>query len=186
MNPKIVINDSIKLIRTIRTSGTITPSSRVLIRRMLSPVDFGAARCIVELGPGNGCITRQLLQHIAPDCRLICLEVNRDFATRLRAIDDPRMQVHVECASRLQTVLRDAGIACADYVISSLPLAIIDDAKVQAIVAAVRASLCPDGRYLQYQYSLTHYKALKAAFPRVRLRFTLRNMPPAFIYECSL
>lgn len=185
MNGKYTLSDSVKLMRTIRTSGTITPSGRALIRRMLAPVDFARARSIVELGPGNGCITRELLLRMAPEARLLCLEVDADFAARLGRLDDPRLSVHTACASELPAFLKATGAACADYVVSSLPLAILDDGKADAIIQAVRDSLCPEGRYLQYQYSLAHYGALKALFRQVRLKFTLFNMPPAFVYECA-
>ena len=196
MNPKLGIADSIKLIRNIKTTGTVTPSSKALIRRMLAPVDFAAARCIVEFGPGNGCITREILSRMAPEARLLCMEVNNDFAARItRMTDDPRLQVHNACASTLQSILSaqqpscanipGAGSPCADYIISSLPLALLNDDTVAAIIQTARQSLCPEGRFLQYQYSLAHYADLKSVFNQVRLHFTLRNMPPAFVYECS-
>ena len=182
---KAKYSDSLKLMRSIKTSGTITPSSQSLIRRMLAPVDFAAARCIVELGPGNGCITRPLLARMAPDARLVCLELNGDFAQRLRQLDDPRLTVHTSCATQLGKSLAASGVASADYVVSSLPLAILGDSKVAAIIQAVHRHLAPQGRYLQYQYSLKHYAALKARFGQVRLNFTLFNMPPAFVYDCA-
>ena len=126
MNARLKFSDHIKLIRTIRTTGTITPSSRVLIDRMLSPIDFDAARCIVELGPGNGCITRSLLQRMHDDCTLICLEVNNDFVAQLNTLEDPRLHVHNACASSVRTILDELGAAQVDHFVSSLPLAIID------------------------------------------------------------
>ncbi|MGI9250592.1 MAG: class I SAM-dependent methyltransferase [Pseudohongiellaceae bacterium] len=178
------ISDSIKLIKNFKTTGTITPSSKVLIGHMVA-VDFTKARCIVELGPGNGCITNELLGRMQADSKLICLEIDEEFATRLGRINDSRLQVHRACATTLRTILEAQHIACADYVVSSLPLAMIDDDKVDNILHTVRDCLCPQGRYLQYQYSLTQYGDLKAVFGKVRLQFTMRNMPPAFVYRCS-
>ena len=212
-----MINDSINLMRNIKTTGTITPSSRVLIKHLLSPVDFNTARCIVELGPGNGCITRALLQRMHADSTLLCFELNPEFATRLsKHISDPRLHIHNTCASALHSILAGGSAdangsseeaassahstdtlsnaaarstpaspgGCADYVISSLPLALLDDAKVESILSAIRESLCPGGHFLQYQYSLAHYADLKSTFSKVHLRFTIRNMPPAFVYDC--
>ena len=186
MSARFLIGDSIELIKSIKTSGTVTPSSRVLIRRMLAPVDFGAARCIVELGPGNGCITRELLGRMGGDAKLICLEVNEGFAARLGLLmDDPRLRVYAGCASGLRDILACEGVDCADYVVSSLPLALLDGDIADDILRAVRENLCPQGRFVQYQYSLAHYGDMKALFSKVRLQFTMRNMPPAFVYECS-
>src|SRR4029077_11664514 len=43
--------------RPPRMLGSIIPSSRFLIRQLLQPVDWQAARVIVEYGPGVGNIT---------------------------------------------------------------------------------------------------------------------------------
>ena len=39
-------------------TGSLVPSSRFLVRRMLAQVDWQHARVVVELGPGLGCFTR--------------------------------------------------------------------------------------------------------------------------------
>lgn len=184
MNSRLKFSDHIKLIRNIRTSGTISPSSRGLIRRMLASIDFSKTRCVVELGPGNGCITRELLKRLGPDSSLICLEVNNDFVAQLNALNDPRLHVYNACASSIRSILDELDIGCVDYVVSSLPLAIIDDEVVTAIVESVRDNLCEGGRFVQYQYSLNNWDDIKPAFSEARLGFTLLNMPPAFVYDC--
>lgn len=184
MNARLKFSDHIKLIKNIRTTGTISPSSPALINRMLAPIDFSRAQCIVELGPGNGCITRELLQRLAPDCMLVCLEVNNDFVAQLNALNDPRLHVYNACASSIRQILDDLGKGCVDYVVSSLPLAIMDEDVVSAVVESVSSNLCKGGRFLQYQYSLNNYDDIKPAFSQAKVRFTLRNMPPAFIYDC--
>src|SRR5215475_13886486 len=64
--------------------GSIVPSSRFLIRELLSPVDWTRARVIVEYGPGVGGITAEVLRRMHPDCRLIAIETNKDFVEFLR------------------------------------------------------------------------------------------------------
>jgi phospholipid N-methyltransferase len=184
MNSRLKFSDHIKHIKNIRTSGTISPSSRGLITRLLASIDFSKAQCMVELGPGNGCITRELLKRLGPDSTLICLEVNNDFVAQLNALNDPRLHVYNACASSIRSILDELNIACVDFVVSSLPLAIIDDEVVAAIVESVRENLCEGGRFVQYQYSLNNWDDIKPVFREARLGFTLFNMPPAFIYEC--
>lgn len=184
MTARFKFSDSIKLIKNIKTSGTITPSSKNLVRRMLAPIDFSSARCIVELGPGNGCLTRSLLKRMHPDCVLVCLEVNNEFVAQLNSVEDARLHVYNACASSIREILDGLGLDQVDYVVSSLPLAIIDDEVVANILAEVKSNLKEGGRFLQYQYSLANYSDVKPIFSDVKLRFTLRNMPPAFVYEC--
>ena len=99
-------------------------------------------------------------------------------------IDDDRLTIHHGCATDLKTVLLDTGITEVDYIVSSLPLSILDDRVADEILAAAQASLGPGGKFLQYQYSLTYLRRLTQRYGDVRLGFTLRNVPPAFIYEC--
>jgi len=184
MTTRFKFSDSINLIKNIRTTGTITPSSKILIEQLLGPIDFSLARCIVELGPGNGCVTRTLLERMRPDCVLICLELNNEFATQLNTHRDRRLRVYNACASSTREILNELDIAKVDHIVSSLPLALIDDDVVDNILASVDSNLREGGRFLQYQYSLANYGNMKPFFRDVKLRFTLRNMPPAFVYEC--
>lgn len=184
MKSRYKFSDSIKLIKSFRTSGTITPSSSILVKRLLAPIDFNIARCIIELGPGNGCVTRALLSNMRSDSQLICLEVNNDFIAELNGLDDSRLHVYNACASSIRCILDELSIQQVDHVVSSLPLALLDDAMVQNILRVVGMNLRDGGKFLQYQYSLKNYSDVKPVFSDVKLRFTWRNMPPAFVYEC--
>lgn len=184
MNARFKFSDSIKFIKTFKTSGTITPSSNTLINSLLSPINFDAPQCLVELGPGNGCITRAILDRMNSESVLICLEVNSDFASQLSDHNDPRLRVYNACASSMKDILDELGIESVDHVVSSLPLALINDAMVKNILTSVNENLRHGGRFLQYQYTLKNYSDVKPIFRDVKLKFTLRNMPPAFVYEC--
>ena len=135
MTARFRFRDSIKLIKNIKTTGTITPSSKNLVRRLLAPIDFASARCIVELGPGNGCVTQSLLKRMSKDCVLICLEVNNEFVAQLNRVEDSRLHVYNACASSIREILNELNFVEADYVVSSLPLSLIDDDVVKNILA---------------------------------------------------
>src|SRR2546430_8391472 len=51
--------------------GSLIPSSRFLVDRLLSKIDWGRAGTIVEYGPGVGTITTHILARMAPHARLI-------------------------------------------------------------------------------------------------------------------
>ena len=40
MKSKLKLHDSLKLIKNFKTTGTITPSSKKLVERLLAPIDF--------------------------------------------------------------------------------------------------------------------------------------------------
>ena len=185
MKARLKFSDSLNLIKSIRTSGTVTPSSKALIKTLLASIDFESARCIIELGPGTGCVTKSILQRMHSDCVLICFEVNSDFIGSLEALEDSRLRVVNACASSIRNVLDDLSIKEVDHIVSSLPLTLIDNDVVANILESARSNLREGGRFLQFQYSLSNYSELKPIFKTVKLDFTLRNMPPAFIYECT-
>src|SRR5581483_3671229 len=59
--------------------GSIIPSSRVLIEKMLAPFDWANTRLFVEYGPGVGTFTRPVLDQLGPDARLVTIDTNADF-----------------------------------------------------------------------------------------------------------
>jgi len=175
----------IEHIRNIRTSGTIVGSSPFLVRRMLRPIEFDRARTIVQLGVGTGCITRGILRRMRPDAHLVSLELNEVFIEENRELTDPRLTLVQGCASHLPRIATELGLGPIDYIVSSLPLAIMNPLKVERILRESDRLLAPDGMFLQYQYSLSERRTLERRFRDVRVGFTLANIPPAFVYECS-
>ncbi len=175
----------IEHIKHFRTSGTIVRSSPFLISRLLRAIDFEQARTIVQLGVGTGCITEELLERMRPDARLLALELNPIFVEECEEVGDPRLILRLADAADLGRIAHEAGIREVDYVVSSLPLALIDDAAVARILRATQDLLAPDGLFLQYQYWLSNKDLLERTFSDVKVGFTLANIPPAFVYECT-
>jgi phospholipid N-methyltransferase len=66
-------------LKNLKTLGTVMPSSSFLSKRMLREIDFSQAEVIVELGPGNGAITKYIIEQLSPIARLICFEINNNF-----------------------------------------------------------------------------------------------------------
>src|SRR6185369_15392925 len=72
--------------------GSVIPSSRVLIDKMLGPVDWANTKLFVEYGPGVGTFTRPILDRLEPDARLVTIDTNPDFTRYLmQSIEDPRL-----------------------------------------------------------------------------------------------
>lgn len=174
-----------KHIANIRTSGAILPSSPFLVARLLRGIDFGAALNIVELGVGTGCVTRAILRRMRADARLVSVEVNRTFIDACQDLDDARLSLRHGCAVSLPEILQEEGMERVDVVISSLPLAIMDQDVVERVMELTRASLRPEGKFVQYQYSLGYRQGLSRRYGHVDVGFTLLNVPPAFVFECS-
>ncbi|MDZ4822519.1 MAG: methyltransferase domain-containing protein [Flavobacteriales bacterium] len=168
-------------LKTFRTTGSLVPSSQALIGKMISPDEFQTAKTIVELGPGNGCITEKALLKISPDAHLTAFEVNDEFVEILNQFHSNNFSVLAEGAENIGKHFAKESV---DIVISSLPLANFNKEMKTAIISAVKEVMKPDALYIQYQYSLLDAKFIKASFSRVKRVHVMRNVPPAFVYFC--
>ncbi len=152
---------------------------------MLAPVDFEKAKVIVEFGPGTGIITETLLKKMRSDARLVVFEINKEFMQHLSLIKDDRMVLLNESAEKLREELQKLSIDSVDYIISSIPLAVIPAKIENHILHESNESLRKDGQFIQFQYSLSSQRKLKKLFADVEVDFTPLNIPPAFVYICT-
>lgn len=166
--------------------GSIIPSSAALVKQLIKPINFEDAKCIVELGPGNGCVTREILKRMRPDAKLLTFELNKPFCDKLESWGDQRMIVIHDSAHKIEEYLAKYGYTKADYIVSSLPLTNIPGKIKINIINGVVQTLKPGGTFTQFQYYKTAEKLLRKKFKRVSIRFTPLNIPPAFVYICQL
>ena len=64
--------------------GSVIPSSRFLSKKMLQPIDFKRAKVIIELGPGTGVFTKELVLQKHPNCQFVVIELNDAFFEDLK------------------------------------------------------------------------------------------------------
>lgn len=167
--------------------GSVTPSSGFLVRALLDKVDFARARVLVEYGPGTGVITDAMRERLHPDAKCVCIEVMPNFVAMLRERyrDDPRMIVVEGSAADVVAILDAQGLGAADAVVSGLPFTSLPEELRHDILAATARALKPEGRFSLYQYSTFLMGRLKQHFGAIHTRFTLLNIPPAFIMDCD-
>ncbi len=169
-----------------RMLGSIVPSSRFLIRELLSPVDWSRARVIVEYGPGVGGITAEVLRRMRADALLIAIEMNPDFVSYLRgALTDHRLRVVEGSAESVDEILRRFGQRQADYIISGIPFSTIPAPLRERILRKTRAMLAPGGAFLVYQFSTRVLEDLKRIFGYVGRKFEPLNVLPAHLFFCQ-
>lgn len=173
-------------VKNYKTSGTIVPSSRFLANKMLKNVNFSSANLIIELGPGNGAVTKQILKKLKPHTTLVCFEINDAFYKELLTIKHPQLKVIKASAEFLEIELEKKGLKGVDYIVSSIPLSILPKTLSIAILKESFKVLKKGGLFIQFQYTLFFYKELKKIFfKNISLSFEPINFPPAFIYYCA-
>ncbi len=170
-----------------RGTGSLIPSSRRLINRLLGGIDWSKVHTVVEYGPGTGVVTRALLARLGPDAKLIAMEINPDFVSFLkRDIPDTRLTIVAASAESVAAALAGNGRSQCDVAVSSLPFSIMPDDVCQAILVATAAAMAPDAVFVGYQYSTRWLGALRQVFGQVSVRFELRNWPPAFVFNARV
>ncbi len=147
--------------------GSIIPSSRILIEKMLAPVDWENTRLFVEYGPGVGTFTRPVLERLAPDATLVTIDTNPEFTKYLKeSIDDPRLVAVTGSAADVAKNLEDRALGMADYDLSGIPFSTLPPGIGDAIAQATATVIRPGGAFLVYQFSPKVLDFIKPHFER--------------------
>jgi phospholipid N-methyltransferase len=163
--------------------GSVIPSSRVLIEKMLAPVDWANTRLFVEYGPGVGTFTRPILDLLAPDATLVTIDTNPDFTRYLKdSIDDPRLVAVNGSAADVGKILDDRNLGSADYVLSGLPFSTLPPGIGEDIAQATSSVIRPGGAFLVYQFSPKVLRFIRPHFERIERGFEWVNVPPATLF----
>lgn len=161
--------------------AAFAPTSPKTVRHIFSrlPKRFGSA---LEYGPGDGVLTRPLLERLAPDGRLLALETNERFAALLNENADPRLSVVHGSASDAPAHAEALGIGPFDLAISGIPFTMLSVAERERIVRQTHGLLRPGGIFLVYQFSPLMVRYMKERFD-VSTTASFGNFPPYFVME---
>ena len=170
-------------LRNPKEVGSIVPSSRFLTRRVLNIGELYRCRVVVELGPGTGVLTGEILRRMSSDARLVAVEINQDFVDVLREVyPDPRLTLHTGVAADMERALADAGESSADLVVSGIPFSTLERGEGRRTLEAARRVLAPGGRFVAYQFRSAVKRMGEPVFGRAEVHPHFLNLPPMRIY----
>lgn len=173
-------------LRNPRMLGSVVPSSRFLISRILRQADWGRTRVVVEAGPGVGTLTTAILDRLRHDGTVLAFEMNRTFVTHLRGlIPDPRLAVLHRSAAEAVPVLAERGTGGVDLLVSGIPLSGLSRQARLDLVAGWRQLLNPGGVMVVYQFTRSVLPDLRRVFGHVRQEFEPLNVLPAWVWRCE-
>ena len=163
--------------------GSIIPSSRIVIEKMLGPVDWENTKLFVEYGPGVGTFTRPILDKLGPDATLLTIDTNPEFTKFLKeSIDDDRLVTVTGSAADVAKILADRGFAHADYVLSGIPFSTLPPGIGDVIGKATAQVIRPGGAFLVYQFNPKVRDFIRPWFDRIERGFEWINVPPAILF----
>ncbi len=179
-------------LRNPRTTGSVIPSSRALGRRMTEALGLEQARTILEVGPGTGAFTGEIIDKAGGGAKVIAVELDAGFAATLTR-RFPGLDVANDSAEELPRILASRNLTRADAVVCSLPWTNLPDEVTDRILAAIHQVLKPGGAFATYVYLSGVWMPAAWRF-RNRLRNTFGNLerspvvwgnvPPAFVCRC--
>ena len=195
------------------TTGSILPSSRFLARAMTAPLRqhprTGQAGepsplRILEIGPGSGAVTSEILPLLKPGDRFDLVEINENFVELLRRRfdTDPTWKAVSSQAALHNCPLQDfRAVAPYDVVISGLPFNNFPAELVESLVETSWKLVAPGGTWSFFEYMFvrpircrvsgkkdrerltTIETLLQSRFKQDRFRrdWVYANVPPAWV-----
>ena len=196
--------------RSFMTTGAVAPSGRMLARALAKPLDRrnGPAR-VLEVGPGTGAITRELVRHIRNRDVFHLVEVNERFVESLRKRfeREPEFRRVADQSTIYHLPIQELQVAEPyDFIISGLPVNNFSMGLVKSLFRHMLQLLRPGGTLSFYEYlwirrvkmlvANGHERRRVARVGRVLNRFLDRyefqcekviiNMPPAVAHHLRL
>jgi phospholipid N-methyltransferase len=169
------------------TIAAVAPSGQSLARLMTAGIGSDTGP-VVELGPGTGVFTRAILRSGVVPANLLLIERSPAFTMLLRA-RFPDLDVVCDLAQVLARHARDRLAEPPGTVVSGLPLLAMPSSVQHQILDAVFSALRPGGTFVQFTYGhvvpVARDVAKNLGLASRLVGRTLRNLPPASVYEIS-
>jgi phosphatidylethanolamine/phosphatidyl-N-methylethanolamine N-methyltransferase len=177
---KQTLRDHFEFFRQFRqrfeTTGAVMPSSRFLARALTKPLrELAAPRRILEVGPGTGAVTREIVRQIRAGDTFDLVEINPEFANLLRErfendADYHRArdvaEIHV-CP--LQEFTPDEPY---DVIVSGLPFNNFPSSLVAELLDHSLGLLKPGGTLSFFEYMFVRPVRRRIAKPAEKTRLT--------------
>ena len=142
--------------RQFQTTGAILPSSRFLAAALSRHVaDSDAPRRILEVGPGTGAVTKQIVKRMSSDDHFDLVELNESFVQVLeqRFASEADFQRVADRSRVLHQSIEELDEAEAyDVIISGLPLNNFSAELVESILEVLTRLLKPGGTLSFFAY----------------------------------
>lgn len=169
-----------RFLRSPRTVGAISASSRALAQSMAAGLDLAAPVNVIELGPGTGALTWAIVDKLGPETRFLAIDIDPEF---VREIQKRWPKIACICASAEQVDAHAAerGMTPVDHIISGLPFISLPLPMTKKILAGIRNALRSGGTFTTFQY--LHGYALPSAVRFRRSMTELLGAPPAVTVE---
>ena len=175
-----------EFLRNPRQNASIVPSAQAACEKMFEGLDMGTMQYVVELGPGTGCFTRELMAQLPSSAQVLMLEINPTFCPRLEQEYGHRFHVRQESAHRMDELVAELGWPRIDLVVSGLPYTLPDvviDPLFESLKRRTREGTTY--RFFTYVPPLMKRKYEPSGFDLTLEHVVVKNVPPMWIYSAK-
>ncbi|HLR25975.1 MAG TPA: rRNA adenine N-6-methyltransferase family protein [Fodinibius sp.] len=178
--------------KDLKQTGSIAPSSKFLAKDLVAQLkrDIDTGQCkplkVLEIGPGTGPLTKQIIKHLRPNDSLDIVEIHKKFYQIVRdRYRQPNLQVHHT------NILNFTPDYKYDFIFSSLPYENMDEDICRKIWQK-KLRLCSKNACISY-FKYVKFKNFKNDFEEEIVKaygrdkkVVLLNLPPAKVYTLEV
>ncbi len=170
-----------RLLASPRNVGAVAPSGSALGRAMAAQIDASQSGPVLELGPGSGAITKEILASgIAPE-RLTVVERDAGFAAFLsKRFPDVHVvngdALNLDKIPQIQSAQPFIGAVCG------IPLLNFPPVTRLALLEGVFTLLKPGAPFIQFSYGFSSPVPARADISVNRTALIWNNLPPAQVW----
>lgn len=170
-----------KFIANPLQNASLIPSSKKSSKAMLTGIDFTKVQTVVELGPGVGSFTEELLNRVQPSTNVILIEIDKDFIQILEKKYGDKVVIVNESAENLNQILSNRGIGKVDLIISSLPIS-LPKQIFNNVLQCIQDHTEKGAVFRYFTYVPSVMKKYYELLPIKKVSSVYRNFPPMYIY----
>lgn len=161
--------------------GALAPSSKYVVKKIIKEIK-PEYKYIVEYGPGDGIITKEILKILPQDGILIAIELNRNFISELEKIKDKRLKIICGDAVKISENIDKLGLPRIDAIVSGIPCSILKPKERKELIKNTYDILAESGIFIIYQNIPLIFSELNKVFKKsISWHFEPRNFVPYFI-----
>ena len=162
----------------IKSTGALFGTSKRVENEITRFVSSERDVTFVEFGMGLGNITKEILNRMSPNSKLLAFELNSKFCDHVREeIDDPRLLIINDSAENVKEYVSGGVFG----VISSLPLTLMGD--TESLFSSVIDLMSEESHFSQVLFRKNGFEKFQHYFHKYE-HVSVGIMPRYHIYHC--
>lgn len=161
-------------------NASVIPSSKAATKAILKGIDFDKVDVIVELGPGSGVFTKEIIAQANPSTKIVVIELEESYLSVLERKFGDRILLENTSAHLLRDVLDKHGLEKVDLIVSGLPFL---KGEIKEKVDRTIMDFTEEGTiYRFFTYMPPIMKRVYKSMPIEKKNMEPWNMPPFWVY----